>query len=240
MITPFAEVFSENATSIINAPTAFVNGFGGTDINFEAYLYNDVQGDCAYSSNGGVMARVSYGFTDVLDLGISFDLGDINSDGLLAGPVDFRQPRLFAKMQLLTGAISLATGYDSRGHRAYDPELHTYEVSEKGLYVVGSKQNEAQSNNSIVNITLGLNIPDFEELKFNGFLAAVITLNEKLLLHAEYLGEIGKMMSLEGDFSFAFHIPVAPESFGIDIGIKNVGNANLSEFFVRLHLVRIL
>ncbi len=237
--TPLAEVFSESATSVINAPTAFVNGFGGIDINFEAYLYDVGQGTGAYN-NGGIMASFSYGFTDVLDLGISFDLGDINKDGLLAGPVDFRQPRLFAKLQLLTGTISIATGFDSRGYRAYDPVTHAYEVSGKGLYIVGSKKNEVQSNNSIVNITMGLNIPDFEDLKINGFFAAIISLNEKLLLYADYSGEVSNMVSLDGNFSIAFHIPVAPESFGIDVGIKNIRSVDLSEFFVRFHLVRVL
>lgn len=233
------EAFPENVTSIINAPTAFVNGFGGIDINFEAYLYEVGEGTGAFS-NGGVMAGFSYGFTDILDLGISFDLGNINEEGFLAGPVDFRQPRLFAKLQLLTGTISVATGYDSRGYRAYDPEAHVYDVSEKGFYVVGSKKNEIQSNNSIANMTAGLNIPDFENFKINGFMATIISLNEKLLLYAEYTGEIAALLSLDGNVSISIHIPVAPESFGIDIGVKNIGRDEMSEFFTRFHLVRVM
>ena len=234
-----ANVFSENTTNIINAPTAFVNGFGGVDLNFEAYLYNIGQGTGAFN-NGGMIANFSYGFTDLLDVGISFDLGDLNKDGFLAGPVDFRQPKLFAKMQLLTGTVSVAMGYDARGYREYNLDTRQYKVSEKGYYLVLSRKNKVQSNNSVANITAGVNIPDFEVFNVNGFFASIISLNDKLLLFAEYSGDVSEMFSANGNLSIAAHIPVAPESFGIDVGVKNIGRVDMSEFYVRLHLVKMM
>ena len=239
LINPLSEVLPETATSIINAPTAFVNSYAGIDINFEVYLYNIGQGTASYN-NGGIMASFSYGFTDLLDLGISFDIGDINRQGLLAGPLDFRQPKLFTKLQLLTGTVSVAAGYDSWGYRNYDSVTHTYEMSGKGYYIVLSRKNEVEAGNSVANITAGLNIPDFEDLRMNGFFATIIVLNEKLSLFVEYSGEFSEALAIDGNLSIAAHIPVAPKSFGIDIGIKNIGRAELSEFFVRFHLVKVM
>jgi hypothetical protein len=237
LVIPASAVFAENITSIINAPTAFVNGFGGIDINFETYVYDINQGTGSYN-DGGITANLSYGFTDMLNVGISVDVGDVNKTGLLKGPIDMRQPKLFAKMQLLTGTFSLAAGYDAQGYRIYDSVTHSYEVTEKGYYAVVSKKNEVQTSNSVINITGGLNIPDFENLKLNGFFGIVIVLNEKLSMYAEYWGPSSDFFSVNGNFSIAAHIPVAPESFGIDIGVKNIGKVNLSEFYIRCHLVK--
>jgi hypothetical protein len=228
-------LFAENITSIINAPTAFVNGFGGIDINFETYVYNVSTG--AYN-DGGLTASISYGFTDMLNVGITVDVGDVNKTGLLAGPIDLRQPKLFAKIQLLPGTFSMAAGYDAQGYRIYNPATHTYEVTEKGYYMVVSKKNEVQTSNSVINLTGGLNVPDFENFKLNGFFGIVIVLNEKLSMYAEYWGPASDFFSVNGNFSMAFHIPVAPESFGIDIGVKNIGKEDLSEFYIRCHLVK--
>ena len=239
VIIPFKTVMAEPVKTIITAPTAFINGFGGIDFNFEAHVFNVGTGTSAYS-NGGLSASISYGFTDMLDVGICFDVGDLNNGGFLAGPVDFRQPKLFARLQLLTGAVSLAAGYDARGYRTYDPAAKGYEVTEKGYYLVLSQRKDVQTTNSIANITAGINVPDFENLQVNAFAAIVISLNEKVLLYAEYWDTVSDMVGLDGNLSLAAHFPIAPESFGIDAGVKNIGRDNLSEFYVRLHLLKMM
>ena len=230
---------AESIKTIITAPTAFINGYGGIDFNLETYLYEAGSGTAAYN-NGGFSASVSYGFTDMLDVGVSFDIGDLNRDGFLAGPIDLRQPKLFARLQLLTGTFSLAAGYDARGYRSYDSLTKNYEVLEKGYYLVVSQKKDVQTTNSVANLTAGINVPDFENLQVNAFGAVVISLNDKLLLYTEYWDTVENMLALDGNLSLAAHILVAPESFGIDIGVKNVGRYSLSEFYVRLHLVRML
>jgi len=218
---------AEIVTSAINNPTANVVEYGGIDMAFQGYMY-EVASSTPQWKCGGLVANIAYGFTDTLNLGISFDAGNILArDGLFTSAVTFRQPLLFMKLQLFTGAFSTAVGYDGRGYRQYDAATQRHEIREKGYYLVFTKENITES---LMLLTGGMNVCDFENFRINSFFSMMVKLNEKLQFAAE--------IDNDSKVNIGLHYLVAVESFSIDAGAKNVGDS--VEYYLRFHVVKTL
>jgi hypothetical protein len=164
--------------------------------------------DMDYFESGGMLANLSVGFFNRVDLGASF--GGTNIVG--ADPPDWNKHiGVQAKVRILEENIALpavALGFDSQGKEAFIDSLNRYKIKSMGLYAVGSKN---YSMLGYLSVHGGINY-SFEDGDLNK--------NMNFFLGAEKT--IGPFASIVGEYNAALN-DQDNESLGRGHGYLNFG-----------------
>jgi hypothetical protein len=95
--------------------------------------------DIEFFQQGGVLASVSLGLFDILNLGISYGGANIIGDN---SPAWNELPGINIRFRLINESIifpAIAFGFDSQGKELYDRSNQRYAIKSPGFYIVGSK-----------------------------------------------------------------------------------------------------
>ena len=195
-----SRVFAVNVTYLVDIPTYSLLDYGSYDLQFKVF------------SNGGVLSKLNFGIFRILNLGVSWELGNLIGieDVILAVPA------LQIKFNVYSGSEKIpgfAIGYDGQGF-FYDREEDEFVQKGKGIYFVFGKELLL----SHLNFNFGLNLNDFKQpcvLGFVGMSYQIIA--ETLMLMVEY-DNIGKGRDARLNTGFRFWII---ENFDIDFIVRN-------------------
>jgi len=168
-----------------------------------------------FYSDGGVLGGLNFGVQERLNIGAAMTIDKlIGSDS----PIRMRRPEIQVKFRFFDGGYYMpasAVGYDSQGYY-YDTASKKYLERGKGLYVVGSKEI------GVSNLVLhgGLNVSDFDNNKYFGFIGANYTLEDKLAFMLEYDNLFHS--DDPARFNAGTRIYITPY-FQLDIGLREMG-----------------
>jgi len=158
----------ENVIDLIDEPTAEILDYGSYNVNFRLF------------SEGGVLSRLNFGVFKVVNLGFSWEIQKL----IGAQNPSVAPPSLYLKIRPFSGTMempSFAFGYDGQGY-FYNSSLDEFAQKGKGVFVVFSK--EMFFSNFEMNF--GANINDFKKSEVYAFSAASFSIEEKIMLIAEY------------------------------------------------------
>lgn len=201
-------------TYVIDTPTTGMLDYGGYDLNFR--LFNE----------GGILTRLNFGVFEVVNLGISWELGRI-----IGGQnINVSPPALYLKIRPFSGGIVLPAvvfGYDGQGY-LYDKERNEYAQKEKGIFVAFGR--EIMTPGFIVNA--GANIFDFKTNIVYGFVNFSFNIEDKFAILAEY-DNLNYLPLSRLDMGFRFNVT---EDLSIDLAAKDIGAAGRSaERIIRIN-----
>ncbi|OGS11140.1 MAG: hypothetical protein A2285_04160 [Elusimicrobia bacterium RIFOXYA12_FULL_57_11] len=154
---------------MIDVPTAGILDYYGFMVKTRFY------------SEGGVLGSLNFGVLERLNMGASMTVDKLIGS---ASPIRMRRPEIKVKFRFFDGGYYMpatAVGYDSQGYY-YNTVSKKYLEKGKGLYLVGSKEL------GVSNLVLhgGVNVPDFDNNYFFGFVGANYTVEDKLAFMLEY------------------------------------------------------
>ncbi len=203
------KTFAVNVTYLADIPTYSLLDYGCYDMQFRVF------------SNGGVLTKVNFGIFKILNLGVSWELGNL----IGVQDVVVAVPALQLKLNVYSGSETipgLAMGYDGQGF-FYNQSEAEFMQKGKGIYFVFGKEILFPS----LNFNGGLNINDFKHpcvLGFTGLSYQIIV--ETLMAMVEYdnIGK-GKLARLNSGFRFWI-----TENLDIDFILRNCTTSDKEKY----------
>lgn len=200
MVVYVEKTYATNITYLVDIPTYSLLDYGSYDIQFRVF------------SSGGVLTKLNFGIFKVLNLGVSWELGNL----IGVDDVVVAVPALQLKLNLYSGSEKipgLAIGYDGQGF-FYNQSKAEFTQKGKGVYFVFGKELLLPS----LNFNAGLNLNDFKHPCVLGFVGTSYQIIDEALMAMIEYDNLGKGKDARLNAGFRLWIT---ENFDIDFILRN-------------------
>lgn len=194
------KVYATNVTYLVDVPTYSLLDYGSYDIQFRIF------------SGGGVLTKLNFGIFKILNLGVSWELGNI----IGVSDVVVAVPALQLKLNVYSGSEKIpgfAIGYDGQGF-FYNQSDADFTQKGKGIYFVFGKELLLPS----LNFNVGLNLNDFKHPCVLGFAGISYQIIDEVLMAMVEYDNIGKGKDTRLNAGFRLWIT---ENLDIDFILRN-------------------
>ncbi len=201
--------YASTVTYLVDTPTYSVLDYGCYDVLFRVF------------SGGGVLAKLNFGVFQILNLGVSWELGSL----IGCYDVTVAVPALQVKVNIYSGNENIpgfAAGYDGQGF-FYDKDEEEFIQKGKGIYLVAGKELFLPT----LNINAGINMNDFKNPGILGFVGASYEILEERLAAMIEFDNIGG--GRDGRLNVGFRVWIT-EDFDIDFILRNCTTTDQERF----------
>ncbi|MBQ4178983.1 MAG: hypothetical protein II598_04505 [Elusimicrobia bacterium] len=201
--------YASTVTYLVDTPTYSILDYGCYDVLFRVF------------SGGGVLAKLNFGVFQILNLGVSWELGSL----IGCYDVSVAVPALQVKCNIYSGDENVpgfAVGYDGQGF-FYDKDDGDFIQKGKGIYLVAGKELFFPT----LNINAGINMNDFKNPGVLGFINASYEILEESLMAMLEFDNIGG--GKDGRLNLGFRVWIT-DDFDIDFILRNCTTPDQDRF----------